>query len=256
MLNYRELNIKEKCIVSISIAFFIIAIGLILLKDINLNNINYEISYEYINIKDMATAAVATKKDTTSIISTLTKKEQSPAEEVALPLLNNTVATLPEPKQIWYLPVENGVITNYPYYNHVALDITSSRGYNENIYPVANGVISGIYSDSAGAKIVTVLHNINGVKYTSQYVHLSAYASDLYVGKEVTINDCLGKMGTTGISTGVHLHIAVMDCALFDPSDPNCADLGSFFRYANRRNSEGFSGLGNLMQVPSSWTSR
>lgn len=256
MLNYKELNIKEKCIVNISIAFFIIAIGLILLKDINLNNVNYEISYEYINIKDMATAAVATKKDTTSIISTLIKKEQPTAEEVALPLLNNTVATLTEPKKIWYLPIENGAITNYPYYNHVALDITSYRGYNENIYPVANGVISGIYSDSAGAKIVTILHNINGVKYTSQYVHLSAYTSDLYVGKEVTINDCLGKMGSTGISTGVHLHIAVMNCALFDPSDTNCADLGSFFRYANRRNSEGFSGLGNLMQVPSSWTSR
>jgi hypothetical protein len=126
----------------------------------------------------------------------------------------------------------------------------------ETIHPVANGVISGIYTDSAGALIVTVLHNIDGQKYTSQYVHLSSYASGLYIGKEVTINDSLGQMGTTGNSTGVHLHITVLDCALFDSSDTNCSDLNGFFRYAKSRYSQNFYGLGNLVYVPGSWTSR
>ena len=55
------------------------------------------------------------------------------------------------------------------------VDIPSSTRIYEEIYPIANGTISNIYTDYAGALIVTVNHNINGALYTSQYVHLSAY---------------------------------------------------------------------------------
>lgn len=250
--------LRGKCVISISIAFLLIAIGLIIVTDFSVNDFDYQIAYEYVNIKDMATTLVATKEDNSTIIDTLITKPAtfSPVEEVSLPLLNNAAANLEQPRQIWYLPVENGVITSTPNYYHVALDITSSRGSNENIYPVANGTISSIYTDSAGAKIVTVLHLIDGVYYTSQYVHLASYAANIYVGKPVTINDCLGKMGATGIATGIHLHIAVVDCALFQPNDPNCADLNGFFNYARVRYNQGFVGLNSVMQVPWSWNSR
>ena len=176
--------------------------------------------------------------------------------EVALPTKNNTVATLEAPKQIWYLPTEIGRLTSYVTASHFALDITSPRGESEAIYPIANGVISSIYRDSAGAKIVTVNHNINGQNYTSQYVHLSSYAPNLYVGKPVTINDYLGFMGTTGRSTGVHLHLAVLDCSIFDGNDANCSTLNGFFRYGRTRYYQGFMGLQSVMNVPFSWTSR
>ena len=105
-------------------------------------------------------------------------------------------------------------------------------------------------------KIVTIRHNINGNIYTSQYVHLSRYAEGLYVGKPVTINDCIGKMGTTGISTGVHLHIAVLDnCNLFGEGN-NCRDLNSFYRYGRVRFSNGYRGLGSVINVPATWNSR
>ena len=63
-------------------------------------------------------------------------------------------------------------------------------------------------------------------------------------------------MGTTGNSTGVHLHFALVDCALYNPNDPNCRDLNGFFRYANARVSQGYYGLGTQMYVPGSWNSR
>lgn len=250
--------IKGKCIISISVALLIIAIGLILLTNLSNNSYDYKISYEYVNIKDMATASVATKKISDATINTLTNPTtaRTSLQEITLPTRNNTVPTLEEPKQIWYLPVEYGVITSNPNYSHVAIDITSPRGSNENIYPVANGTISGIYQDSAGAKIVTIHHIVDGVNYTSQYVHLSTYAPDLYVGKSVTINDCIGKMGSTGISTGVHLHLAVVDCVLFDPNDRYCSNLNGFFSYASTRYTQGFIGLGTLMSVPGSWNAR
>ncbi len=230
---------------------------------------NYEINYEYVNIKDMAQAKVSNKQKKQSVLDPLLinveKVEQivpvdlptsESVQEVQLPVMENTEATMVTPRRIWYLPTEMGYVTQNPHYGHVALDIGSPRGSSENIFPVANGVISGIYTDSAGAKIVTVLHNIDGKKYTSQYVHLSAYASNIYVGKEVTINDSLGLMGTTGRSTGVHLHLAVVDCALFDPNDPYCSNLNGFFRYADTRLAQGHIGLGTMMTVPGEWYSR
>lgn len=250
--------IKNKCIISISLLFLIAAITLLVTENIK-KQIPYEIAYEYVNIKDMAAAKVATKKDDTNILTTITTKKRTtptPVEQIEFPVRNNTIPTLEAPKPIWYLPVENGVITQYPSYSHAALDITSYRGSNEVIHPVANGTISGIYTDGAGAKIVTIHHLVDGINYTSQYVHLSSYAPDIYVGKPVTINDSIGQMGTTGYSTGIHLHIAVLDCTLFDPNDNKCSNLGGFFRYASERYSQGFYGLGSLINVPNSWNSR
>lgn len=262
----RCLNKKEKTIVIISCFILLVSI-IIQCRELFKNNSNYEIKYEYVNIKDMAQPKVATKNDNSTILDTLFAKTSNQItdtifndapvfQEVSFPALKNTEATMNKPKKVWYLPTQTGYITQNPHYGHVALDIGSSRGSSENIFPVANGIISGIYTDGAGAKIVTVLHNINGKKYTSQYVHLSTYASGLYVGKAVTINDSLGLMGTTGNSTGVHLHLAVLDCALFDPKDSNCSDLNGFFRYANTRLGQGYIGLGAMLYVPGSWTSR
>ena len=257
-------EIKKKCITTISMALILISVGLQTVhafdKDDTIN-----VEYEYINIKDMAHPKVTTKTESKNTLSNVVQRwnEFGNMAEIELPNVEKivesqfpAVTTEKEPRQIWYLPTEMGRVTQNPHYGHAALDITSPRGSAENIFPVANGTISGIYTDPAGALVITVLHNINGQYYTSQYAHLSSYASGLYVGKEVTINDCLGKMGTTGYSTGVHLHLAVVDCALFNPNDTNCSNLNKFFQYANARLNQGYIGLGTMMYVPGEWTNR
>ena len=261
---------KKNVIIFISFLFLVSAITLQITDNMSKEELYDNISFEYINTKDMAATKVADKSDTSkvSIIdSVFTGSTNSEVEEVKLPNssgfqevnftgVRNIAPEPVVPKRIWYLPTEMGTVTQNPHYGHVALDITSPRGTNELIFPVANGTISSIYKDSAGALIVTVLHNINGQKYTSQYVHLSSYASGLYVGKPVTINDCLGRMGSTGYSTGVHLHVTLLDCALYDPNDGNCRDLNGFFRYADRRWGQGYFGLWAVMNVPGSWNQR
>jgi len=256
---------KQYFALLLSLALIISAIG-INVMDVFASNDPYEINYEYVNIKDMAAANVSEKStDNDGLLDglfdgfagdvTLTEVEMTPPSSIELPVKKDSAALVTD-RQIWYLPTEVGRVTQSPNYGHVALDITSYRGTAEVIHPVANGVVSGIYTDNAGALIVTVLHNINGQKYTSQYVHLSRYADGLYVGKPVTINDALGQMGTTGNSTGVHLHLAVLDCALFDPNDNNCRDLGAWYRYDKIRFQQGYIGLGTMMNVPGEWYSR
>lgn len=257
---------NKELIKKISCALLLLSFSLVYYKN-NLSTQAFQLEYELVNTKDMAAVEVAEKKETTTTETnnvfqiykemksgTYVSKESPTA--VALPARKNTVATLESPKRIWYLPTEMGTITSYVNASHFALDITSPRGTAEPIYPVANGIISGIYRDSAGAKIVTVNHNINGQNYASQYVHLSSYAPDLYVGKPVTINDYLGFMGRTGIATGVHLHLAVVDCSIFDANDGNCSSLNGFFRYGRQRYYQGFLGLQSVMNVPTTWYSR
>ncbi len=257
-------ELRKKSLELICIAILMISIGLQTVHAFNTKD-NNELEYEYINIKDMAQVKVAKKEDNSTIINTLltglsmetVKEVEFPTvvKEENLPVIKS-VTEPAVPKQTWHLPTEVGRVSQYPSYWHMAYDITSWRGTGETIFPIANGVVSGIYTDNAGALVVTVLHEVNGKKYTSQYAHLSRYAGDLYVGKPVTINDSLGQMGTTGYSTGVHLHIAVLDCALFDPTDPYCPDLNGFFRYGKTRISQNFLGLGSVVYVPGEWSGR
>lgn len=253
---------KRKILIALSIILLSLSICLQTVDAIQ-KDTGYNLEYEYINIKDMAVVQVSTKEVKESFLDSLINSDimsfslasNDSLEEVSLPPIK-TIKEVETPRQIWYLPTEIGNVTQNPHYGHAALDITSPRGTKELIFPVANGTVSGIYTDPAGALVVTVLHNINGVKYTSQYAHLSSYANGLYVGKDVTINDYLGRMGNTGYSTGTHLHLAVLDCALFERDDSNCSDLNGFFRYANTRLGQGYIGLGSMMYVPGSWNSR
>lgn len=265
MHKYHRYTIGQKLIIFLSIIMLSISISLNT-KEYFTSETSYKISYEYVNIKDMSKPAVATKSNNRNIIDTLFNGEgttsklveitNKTAEEVETPVAENSEAAQTGPKRVWYMPTDMGYITQNPSYYHNAHDLSSPRKTNEVIHPVANGMISGIYRDSAGALIVTVLHKVDGKFYTSQYVHLSSYAQGIYVGMPVTINDSLGQMGTTGNSTGVHLHIAVLDCALFSQDDPNCRTLGDWYNYSKIRYNQGFYGLWSLLDVPGEWYSR
>lgn len=260
--------IRGKFILSISISFIIIAIGLFIYKNIDFKDDNNTFIYESIDIKTMGVAKVSHKKVQKDNIFSATisnSSKNSTLKEVTLENKNTTIiepakTTKVEqtsvPKVIWRLPTERGYITQYAHYNHIALDITSPRGTSELIYPIADGTVTSIFHDTAGAKIVTVNHFVNGKYYTSQYVHLSRFAPDIYVGKKVTTNNPLGSMGATGIATGVHLHLTVMDCNLYAKNDNNCSTLNKFYNYGKIRVSQGFYGLSSLRSVPYSWYSR
>lgn len=216
----------------------------------------YDISLIFVDIKNVQMVKVKTKKEikkSNTNLGQLKEVSFEPLREIEEEKEEEPVVIIPE--NPWHLPTEVGIVSQYPSYYHVAYDITSPRGVGEAIYPVANGVISGIYRDPAGALTVTILHYIDNQYYTSQYVHLSRYGN-ISVGQNVTYNDIIGYMGSTGYSTGVHLHLAVLNCSLFNPNDSSCPNLGEFFRFDKRRFSEGYYGLGAHINVPPSWSSR
>ena len=144
-------------------------------------------------------------------------------------------------------PTERGYVTQEAYYkpsySHRALDIGSSRGRSEKIYPIGAGTITSIYKDNYGALCLTIEHyNLkDGQYYTSLYVHMSAYAPGLYVGKKVTSEQYIGYMGNTGKAYGVHLHIEVFPCRLYNLSDKNCSTWASWDSYGQSLVKQGYS---------------
>lgn len=56
---------------------------------------------------------------------------------------------------------------------------------------------------------VQVQHKIDGVYYTSCYAHMKKGSLAVKKGQKITAGTVLGKMGTTGMSTGKHLHFEI-----------------------------------------------
>ena len=258
---------KKRNIIIFCVAIIIASLNI--LVDYNVNNTDAnKIEYKNVNIRNIAVAKVSVKKglEDNEIVSGIekitnlnlvnSKDNSSKVQAISLPVIEEKKSSTEQPKVVWRLPVENGTVTTWPSYWHPAFDITSWRGTDETIYPVADGTISSIYTDYAGAKIVTVHHYINNVNYTSLYAHLSSYANGIYVGMPVNTDTPLGQMGSTGISTGNHLHISLVDCSINDPNDGSCSNLGRFFNYLKVRHSQGFQGLKSVLDVPWTWSSR
>lgn len=120
------------------------------------------------------------------------------------------------------------------YANHNANDITSTAEKAPNIYPIMEGVVVGIMNACAPTcPVADAISYTNGTSLSSldsgcgcgggfgnyvkikstydgktifaTYAHLSSVS--VRMGDEVTYKTILGSMGSTGVSTGRHLHL-------------------------------------------------
>lgn len=90
--------------------------------------------------------------------------------------------------------------------NHDGIDFNPGAGAP--IVSLADGVV--ITATEAGGGFgayVEVQHNINGVLITSLYAHMQYGSMSVSAGQRVSAGDLLGAVGSTGQSTGPHLHL-------------------------------------------------
>lgn len=83
--------------------------------------------------------------------------------------------------------------------HHSGIDLAAPKGAH--VRAVTKGKV--IYADTYGGfgKLVTIYH---GTGFTSLYGHLSEVLVN--IGEEVDAGEVIGKVGSTGNSTGPHLH--------------------------------------------------
>lgn len=85
---------------------------------------------------------------------------------------------------------------------HSGLDFAAASGTP--VYSAGNGVVSHVGNKSGYGQVVEVTHDDGLV---TRYAHLSAYLSK--PGQRVSTGTPIAKVGTTGRSTGPHLHFEV-----------------------------------------------
>jgi len=87
---------------------------------------------------------------------------------------------------------------------------------------IAPGVVTIVGQDSGGyasyGTRVVISHVINGQRVESLYAHMIAGSPTVRVGQTVTVGQIIGLVGSTGASTGAHLHLGIsLDGAFIDP---------------------------------------
>lgn len=102
-----------------------------------------------------------------------------------------------------------------PFYGRLALHtgIDLREDYGSAVCAVAAGMVTIAGSESGYGTLVEIDHG-NG--YATRYAHLSAVS--VAVGQKVGVGALIGRVGTTGRSTGPHLHYEVRIAG--EPVDP------------------------------------
>lgn len=135
-----------------------------------------------------------------------------------VPLRSGWYVTSPFGTRCDVLGAYNGCLT------HTGLDFGTGAQTGWSAFPVAKGVVIGVYSFNGPwascGNYIAVYHQQLG--FTSIYCHLAeTYVSE---GQTVDPDTALGEVGTTGMSTGIHLHLGFYsgtsfgsDASVFDP---------------------------------------
>lgn len=92
---------------------------------------------------------------------------------------------------------------------HQGLDFTPGSGTP--IQSVADGVVTKVDGPSGAlGNNVWIEHTIDGQKVTSVYAHMQTGSVEVTKGQRVSVGDIVGKVGSTGNSTGAHLHFEII----------------------------------------------
>lgn len=84
---------------------------------------------------------------------------------------------------------------------HLGVDFGAPTGAP--VVSVADAVVVSAARTRGGGNTVTLRHTGG---YETQYLHLSAFAPGLRAGMRVSQGETIGKVGSTGLATGPHLH--------------------------------------------------
>lgn len=113
--------------------------------------------------------------------------------------------------QTFIKPVEGSYSSNFGMRNgrmHWGVDIAGNSG--KTIKSAAAGkVINSTTTNSGYGEYIIVRHNIGGQTYDTLYAHMRSGSRKVVVGNTVTQGQALGIVGSTGNSTGPHLHFEI-----------------------------------------------
>lgn len=84
---------------------------------------------------------------------------------------------------------------------HLGVDYAAPKGTP--IRSIGEGRVLEAHYTAGGGNTITISH---GQTYKTRYLHMSGFAAKVHVGAQVKQGQVIGYVGSTGLSTGPHLH--------------------------------------------------
>src|SRR2546430_2519034 len=105
--------------------------------------------------------------------------------------------------------------------HHEGVDFAAP--YGTPVRATADGMVTRVGHDDTGYGNLIELRHGNGIR--TRYGHLSAFARGLHSGERVDQGETIGYVGSTGLSTGPHLHYEFLVGGR--PTNPRRKDMGA-----------------------------
>lgn len=98
---------------------------------------------------------------------------------------------------------------------HRGIDLATTS--NDPLYSMLNGHVHTVGYDSGQGNYLILVDDIAGSTtygYATLYMHMDSIS--VFQGQAVVVGQQVGYEGTTGQSTGIHLHLAIQDISRFN----------------------------------------
>jgi len=108
----------------------------------------------------------------------------------------------------------------HTYRQHEGVDYAAA--YGTPVRATADGLVTLVGRDAGYGNMIELRH-ANGIK--TRYGHLSAFARGLHGGERIAQGETIGYVGSTGLSTGPHLHYELLVNG--HPTNPQRTNAGA-----------------------------
>ena len=143
----------------------------------------------------------------------------------------------------WEYPLSDHKMTqdfshyySYKGADHLGIDIISG---DYTVRAAADGIVRFADYNSANGNCVVIQHQLSGKTVYSFYAHMSSLS--VSAGQSVSVGAKIGVMGSTGFSTGDHVHFAVTDTYRAGSYGGYSYDLPTFSNSARSVRSKGIT---------------
>ena len=103
---------------------------------------------------------------------------------------------------------------------HEGVDFAAA--YGTPVRATADGIVARVGREDGGYGNLIEVRHPNGIR--TRYGHLSGFARGLHAGEQVSQGETIGFVGSTGLSTGPHLHYEFLVNGR--PTNPRRKDMG------------------------------
>ena len=185
------------------------------------SEVKADVQVQSVGVDEAAAAltAKASARDGYTVVSLSDQLRQKYPNQV-FTFTNNPNGTIQWPFAT-SVPISSGfgdrVACSYCSSNHLGVDFVPGKGAP--IQAIADGVVSEVNAGGGAYGVFIVIdHVIDGQNISSMYAHMIWGSPAVAVGQTVTVGQYLGDVGSTGASTGPHLHFEIhVDDVPVDP---------------------------------------